>query len=417
MHDPYLSLRFPNFRFFIATKLLITLYLQIEALVVGWQLYEITHDPLALGMIGLAVVIPALSVSLLAGYVADNFPRKRIVQVCYLLYLLSILVLISFSYFKNGFISQFGTLPMYIAVSINGFARGFASPSSSSLMTDLVPKDAYFSSSSWNSTAWELGSVFGPLIGGFSYAYFGATNTYILAFFLVLAGLIFFSQINVPIVTVKQADREPILKSVTEGLRFVFNSKMLLSAITLDLFAVLFGGAVALLPVFAKDILHIDSVGLGMLRGATAVGAGLMALYLAYQPPMKQPGRNLLWAVAVFGISTICFAYSTNFYLSLACLFVLGAADSVSVIIRTTIMQMFVPAEMRGRVSSVNSMFISSSNELGAFESGVAAKFLGTVPSVVFGGFMTLLVVIGVKIFAPILLELDFQEKEKEKES
>ncbi len=413
MHDPYLALRVPNFRFFITTKLLITLYIQIQALVVGWQLYEITNDPLSLGMIGLTEVIPALSVSLLAGYIADNFPKKRIVQACYVLFLGSILLLVSFTYFKNGFISHFGVLPIYIAVAINGFARGFASPSNFSLMTELVSKDAYSSSASWNSTAWELGTVFGPLIGGFAYAYCGATTTYLLAFSLVLLGFVFFSQINVPIITVKHADREPIFKSVAEGLRFVFNSKMLLSAISLDLFAVLFGGAVALLPIFAKDILHIDARGLGMLRGSSAVGAGLMALYLAYQPPMRKPGRNLLWAVAVFGVGTIGFALSRNFYLSLACLFLLGAADSVSVIIRSTIMQMFVPSDMRGRVSSVNSMFISSSNELGAFESGVAASYLGVVPSVIFGGCMTLLVVISVKIWAPFLDDLDFTKKQE----
>ena len=417
MHDPYLALRFPNFRAFITAKLLITLYIQVQAVVVGWQLYEITHDPLSLGLIGLTEVIPALSVSLFAGYIADNFPKKRIVQFCYAVFLLSIGLLMSFSYYKEDFTQfftahfGFGTLPIYIAVAMNGFARGFASPSNFSLMTELVSKDAYSNSASWNSTMWELGAVFGPILGGFAYATLGATAAYTLGMALVFIGILFFNRINVPIFTVKEEDREQILQSVTEGLRFVFNSKMLITAITLDLFAVLFGGTVALLPIFAKDILHIDSSGLGMLRGASAVGAGLTALFLAYQPPMQRPGRNLLWAVAIFGLATICFALSKNFYLSLAFLFILGAADSVSVIIRSTIMQLFTPEEMRGRVSSVNNMFITSSNELGSFESGVAARLLGTVASVIFGGSMTLLVVLITKFRAPFLSELDFTKK------
>ncbi len=414
MHDPYLALRIPNFRLFITTKLLITLFIQIQTIVVGWQLYEITHDPLSLGLMGLTEVIPALSVSLLAGYVADNFPKKHIVMVCYVLFFVSICTLFGFTYFKNANTAQISILPIYVAVALNGFARGFASPANFSLMSELVGKELFASSASWNSTAWELGAVFGPLIGGFVYAKMGALASYGVSISLVLLAFFLFSQIDTPNLTVKKADREPFFESVKNGLQFVFDSKMLLTAITLDLFAVLFGGAVALLPVFAKDILQIDSSGLGMLRGTSAVGAGLMALYLAYQPPMKTPGKNLLWAVAIFGAATICFALSKNFYLSLFFLFVLGAADSVSVIIRSTIMQMFVPDDMRGRVSSVNSMFISSSNELGAFESGVAARLLGTVSSVVFGGCVTLLVVGVAKIRAPFLNELDFSVKKEE---
>ena len=411
MHDPYAALRVPNFRAFITTKFLITLYIQIQAVVVGWQLYELTNDPLSLGLVGLTEVIPALSVSLVAGYIADNFPKKIIIASCYGVFLVSISVLTTFSYYQGAFISLVGTLPIYVAIALNGFARGFASPSNFSLMTELVSPETYSSSTSWNSTAWELGAVFGPLLGGLAYATAGATSAYFLAFGLVLAAIFFFSRIDAVSKTAVASAREPILKSVQEGLQFVFSSKVLLTAITLDLFAVLFGGAVALLPVFAKDILQLDAVGLGALRGASAVGAGLTALFLAYQPPIQRPGRKLLVAIAVFGLATIGFALSRNFYLSLAFLFVLGGADSVSVIIRSTIMQLFTPSEMRGRVASVNSMFISSSNELGAFESGVAARLLGTVSSVVFGGCVTLFVVAMAKWRAPFLDKLDFTTK------
>lgn len=411
MHDPYAALRIPNFRAFITTKFLVTLYIQIQAVVVGWQLYELTNDPLSLGLVGLTEVIPALSVSLVAGYIADNFPKKRIIASCYVVFLVSISILMSFSYYKGEFISLVGTLPIYVAIALNGFARGFASPSNFSLMTELVSPDTYTSSASWNSTAWELGAVFGPLLGGFAYATAGATAAYLLALCLVLCAIFFFSRIDAVSKTVVASEREPILKSVQAGLQFVFSSKIVLTAITLDLFAVLFGGAVALLPVFAKDILQLDAIGLGALRGSSAVGAGLTALFLAYQPTMQRPWRNLLLAIAVFGLATIGFALSRNFYLSLGFLFVLGGADSVSVIIRSTIMQLFTPSEMRGRVASVNSMFISSSNEIGAFESGVAARLLGTVSSVVFGGCVTLLVVAIAKWRAPFLDALDFTKK------
>ncbi len=410
-HDPYIALRQPEFRWYVTAKLLITIYVQIQSVVVGWQLYELTNDVFSLGLVGLIEAVPALSVSLFAGYVADHYNRRRIVQYCYILMLISVSILFLFAYKQAEILPVLGVFPIYIAVFLNGLARGFASPSSFALMTQLVPKEAYINSSSWNSTIWQFGAISGPAIGGLLYGFAGAVAAYSTAASLVIIAFIALLFIkNRPLPPPKSADIT-IWQSISEGLTYVRHQPIILSAISLDLFAVLFGGAVALLPVFAKDILHVGAEGLGLLRAAPAVGAGIMAFVLAYQPPMQYAGRNLLWAVAGFGLATIVFAVSANFYLSLVALFMIGLFDSISVVIRTTIMQLYTPDDMRGRVSAVNSMFIGSSNEIGAFESGAAAALLGTVPSVIFGGAMTLLVVAVAYYKAPTLKKLSFKDE------
>jgi MFS family permease len=419
MHDPYQALRFPNFRLFIIAKICFTMLIQIEMVVVGWQMYQITHDPLSLGLMGLAEVIPALTVSLYAGWVADIYNRRHIVRICYAIIVLSVLGLVYFTKNQNDFVTHYGVLPIYLVLAVQGLARGFASPASFSLLSQLVPKEAYVNSASWNSTSWEISTIIGPVIGGFLYR-FGADSAYLLAASLGVMGVIGISLIPNQ-TTVKNVEKngksetngkESIFTSIKEGINFVFGHKIMLGAITLDLFAVLFGGSVALLPIFADDILHINAEGLGLLRAAPSIGAGLTALVLAYLPPMRSAGRNLLWAVAAFGLATIGFALSQNLYLSLFFLFLIGASDNVSVVIRTTIMQLYTPDEMRGRVSSVNSMFIASSNEIGSFESGFAARYLGTVLSVVFGGCMTLGIVAFSYFKMPVLRTLNFKEKE-----
>ena len=409
MHDPYEALRYSDFRRLLASKICFTLLIQIEMVVVGWQLYQITHDPLSLGLMGLAEVIPALTVSLYAGWIADKYNRRHIVRLCYALIVLSVLGLVYFTKNQNDFVTNYGVLPIYIALAIQGFARGFASPASFSLLSQVVPKEAYVNSASWNSISWEVSTIAGPIIGGFLYR-FGADTAYLLAAFLGILAIVGVSLVPNQVIVKTSNAGEPILKSIKEGVSFVFGHKIMLGAITLDLFAVLFGGSVALLPIFADDILKINVEGLGLLRAAPSIGAGLTAIALAYLPPMRSAGRNLLVAVAVFGLATIGFALSQNLYLSLFFLFIIGASDNVSVVIRTTIMQLYTPDEMRGRVSSVNSMFIASSNEIGSFESGFAARYLGTVASVVFGGCMTLGVVVFSYVKMTALRNLTFRK-------
>lgn len=273
-----------------------------------------------------------------------------------------------------------------------GISRGFYSPTAFSLMAQMIPKVHYPNSSTWNSGSWQTASIMGPAVGGLLYAFSGITACFvvIVAFMaLALACIVFFVKNYPP----HFIPKESILKSLSEGIRFVVKSKIILGALSLDMFSVFFGGAVALMPVFAHDILKVGAEGLGFMRAAPAFGAVLTMMIIAKYPPMNKPWRNLLLAVTGFGISIICFGLSTNFYISLVCLFFEGAFDSVSVIIRTTLLQILTPDEMRGRVSAVNGMFINSSNEIGAFESGATAKLMGTIPSVIFGGTMTLVIV------------------------
>jgi MFS family permease len=409
MHDPYQALRFPDFRSFMLAKIFFTLLIQIEMVVVSWQMYEITHDPLSLGLMGLAEVIPALTVSLYAGWVADQYNRRHIIRVCYSIIILSVLGLIYFTKNQNGFVAAYGVLPIYLALAVQGFARGFASPANSSLLSQVVPKTAYVNAVSWSSTSWEISTIFGPIIGGFLYR-FGADTAYILSAILGVLAIFCITLLPTPAI-IPPKTKESIFVSIREGVSFVLGHKIMLGAISLDLFAVLFGGSVALLPIFANDILHINAEGLGLLRAAPSIGAGLTAVVLAYLPPMRSAGRNLLWAVAVFGAATIGFALSKNLYLSLFFLFLIGASDNVSVVIRSTIMQLYTPDEMRGRVASVNSMFIASSNEIGAFESGFAARYLGAVRSVVFGGCMTIGIVMFSYFKISALRSLSFEAK------
>ncbi len=396
--DPYSSLRISEFRSFVFARLLLTLSIQMQGVAVGWQIYELTQDPLALGLIGLAEVIPAVSISLYAGYIADIASRKHIALLC-----VCMLVLCSATLFALNTDLVQGVLPIsatyiYGIIFLTGIARGFASPAISSITPQIVPRELYANASAWNSTAWEVGSISGPAIGGFIYGFFGATMTYAVDTMLLIGsvGLLTLLRSRPP---QHGAAKIGLKESLSIGLKFVFKTELIFSAITLDMFAVLFGGAVALLPIFASDILSVGAVGLGMLRAAPSVGALLTALYLAHRGIGENTGKKLLGFVAGFGLCMIFFGLSENFYFSLFLLALSGMCDAVSVVIRSVILQTFVPDEMRGRVSAVNQIFIGSSNELGAFESGVAAKLMGVVPSVVFGGAMTLGVVgiIGIK--------------------
>ena len=388
----YAVLKIQDFRFFILARLCITLAVQIQAVVVGWQVYEITKDPLSLGLIGLAEAIPAIGVSLYAGHLADITERKKIIIACAALLASCSTMLFFFTLEVSSFIVLYGAIPIYMVIFISGIARGFLSPANFSFMPQLVPRELYTNAISWNSTIWEGASVAGPALGGFLYGWFGISTTYLVDVLLMLAGLSFYMFIkNKPLPAI--TEEQGMIEKIRAGLKFVFKNQIVLSAISLDLFAVLFGGAVALLPVFASDILMVGPQGLGVLRAAPAIGALLMAVYLTHNPIKKNIGKILLWCVAGFGICMIGFGLSNMFWISFALLVGSGMFDCVSVIVRMALIHTLTPENMKGRVAAVNSIFVGSSNEIGAFESGLVAKLMGVVNSVVLGGIMTLFVV------------------------
>src|SRR5436190_175426 len=406
MSSPYAALKIRDFRLFISARFCTTLAIQIQAVVVGWQVYEITRDPLSLGLIGLAEALPSIAVSLYAGHLADVMDRKRIIIITLFTLVTCSAALLYFTTDLGGFILLNGVLPIYIVIFVSGIARGFLTPANFSFMPQLIPRDLYQNAISWNSTLWEMASIGGPPIGGLIYGFFGITAAYSVDAILVLAGFtlaLFVANRPIPTITEEQGT----IDKIKAGLRFVFQNKIILSAITLDLFAVLFGGAVALLPIFADQILGVGKIGLGFLRSAPGIGAVLMAVYLTHNPIKKSMGRILLYSVGGFGLSMILFAVSTNFWLSMVVLALSGGFDCVSVIVRGTVLHTLTPENMKGRVAAVNNIFIGSSNEIGAFESGVAARLLRVVPSVIFGGVMTILVVGLTAWKAPTLRKLE----------
>lgn len=406
MSNPYAALRIRDYRQFVSARFCVTLAIQIQAVVVGWQVYEITKDPLSLGLIGLAEALPSIAVSLYAGHLADIVRRKRIIVFTMTTLLVCSTALLYFTTNAGDFILAQGVFPIYAVIFISGIARGFITPATFSFMPQLVPRELYQNAISWNSTLWEMASICGPPIGGLVYGFFGITAAYSVDVTLMFMGVMFLLTVAdrpLPAVTEEQG----VTDKIKAGLQFVFQNKIILGAITLDLFAVLFGGAIALLPIFADQILDVGKIGLGFLRSAPGIGAVLIALYLTYNPIKKSMGKILLYSVGGFGLCMIFFAVSTNFWLSMGVLAMSGAFDCVSVIVRGTLLQTLTPENMKGRVSAVNNIFIGSSNEIGAFESGVTARLLKVVPSVIFGGVMTLLVV-GITAWkAPSLRKLE----------
>lgn len=402
---PYAALKIPDFRLFITARFCVTLAIQIQSVVVAWQVYDLTHDPLSLGLIGLAEAIPSIGVSLYAGHVADIVQRKRIVLACVATLLLCSMSLLFFTTEPSNLLQSYGVVPIYCVIFLSGISRGFISPAMFAFMPQLVPRELFSNAITWNSTLWETAAIGGPAIGGFLYGFFGIKASYSADVFLMFTGLMLaISVSNKPLPP--ESEETGIVEKIKAGLRFVFQNQIILGAISLDLFAVLFGGAVALLPIFAKEILHAGPEGLGILRAAPAVGALVMAVYITHNPIMKNSGKILLYCVSGFGVCMILFALSTHFLLSLFLLMMSGMFDCVSVIIRSTLLQTLTPENMKGRVSAVNHIFIGSSNEIGMFESGVAAKLLGVVPSVIFGGCMTLLSVGVISLLAKSLRKL-----------
>ncbi len=407
-HDAYAVLKVRDFRLFLTFRFFTTIAFQMQGLIVGWQMYELTRDPLALGLIGLAEALPNIATALYAGHAADRYNRKRIIVIFTLLFLVGTTLLFLFSIRSLGIIGIFGVFPIYLVVMISGVSRAFLYPSIIALMSQLIPRSLFTNASTWNSTMWHVAAITGPALGGMIYGFLGVRVAYLSVLFFLLLAMVLLFIVKSPSMP-KIESGEKLLYRLASGLKFVFKNQILLGAMSLDMFAVLFGGAVAMLPVFAAEVLMVGPQGLGFLRAAPMAGAVIMSLVIAHRPPMVHAGRYMMIGVAGFGLSIICFALSHNFYLSLALLMFSGMFDNVSVIIRATAMQLLTPDEMRGRVASVNAIFIGSSNEIGSFESGVAAKLMGLIPSVIFGGMMTLGIVGFTAKFAPKLRKLNLK--------
>jgi MFS family permease len=403
-------LRSRGFLGLLSYRILAILSYQIVAVTVGWHVYQITHNALALGLIGLTEVIPYFCFALFAGYLVDHLPRRKLGMVACIGLVVSSLILagVAGGVLPTG-IGGFGTFTIYAAVALNGVVRAFLGPVNGALFARVLKREQYARGAAISSVVMQTGLVAGPAIGGLLVGWSGTTSAYLVAAGLAVAAAIAIITLRVtepPAPT----ERAPVFGSIAEGLRFVWKTQVLLGAQALDMFSVLFGGAVALLPAFITDILHAGPEALGILRAAPAAGSIVIALWLSRRPPEQGAGHLLLYAVAGFGVCIIGFALSTQLWLSALLLLMSGMCDGVSVVVRSTIMQLATPDHMRGRVASINGIFIGSSNELGAFESGLAAKLMGLVPSVIFGGCMTLGVVALTSRLAPRLRRLDLRE-------
>jgi len=406
--DPYAALRFKEFNIFLLVRFVLVFGWSMQFIIIEWQVYLLTKDPWSLALIGAFEFLPAFFMALFAGHIVDQKEKRNLLALCIAAFSLISLGLFMLTWPK--IVSDWSTnavlYSIYTLIFFGGFLRSFFGPTIFSLVALIVPKKVYPNAATWNSSTWQMASVLGPAFAGLSIHWIGVHWSLCIVFGLVIFSLLLLFKIpKKPILNPKIG--EPVMQSLKEGVRFVFKTKAILGAITLDMVAVLFGGAVALLPIFAMDILKVGSEGFGVLRAAPAVGAFLTMLITAYIPISKNAGMKLLAAIFGFGICIIVFGISSIFWISVVALFFSGVTDGVSMVIRQTILQLKTPDHMRGRVSSVNSMFIGSSNELGAFESGLTAKLMGTVTAVVFGGTMTLITVITTGIVSPSFRKLD----------
>ena len=410
--DPYAALRYREFNIFLGVRFCMVLAWTMQFILIEWLVYSLTKDPLSLGIIGLMEVIPSVGMALFAGHIVDQREKRNLLVLCIVGYTIISLGLFVFSLPAVEMALKPGRqlTAIYALVFLGGLVRSFLGPTIFSLIALIVPKRIYPNAATWSSTTWQLAAMTGPTLAGFSISWIGVHwSLAVILGFSLLALTLLFQIPRKPILNPKIG--EPVFQSLKEGLQFVYRSKAILGALTLDMVAVLFGGAVALLPVYAQDILHVGPEGFGILRAAPAVGAAITMVGSTRFPLHRHAGRKLLWAVFAFGVCIIVFGLSTWFWLSVVALFVSGAVDGVSMIIRQTILQLKTPDNMRGRVASVNSIFVGSSNELGAFESGLTARLMGTVTAVVFGGCMTLLTVGATAWFSPRFRRLDLSDE------
>ncbi|MHB0755653.1 MFS transporter [Polaribacter sp. M15] len=417
--DPYAALRIREFNIFLFVRFLLVFGWSMQFIVIEWQVYSLTKDPLSLGIIGLMEIIPAFSMALFAGHIVDQKEKRNLLALCTAAF--SFISLGLYLLTSETIIADWNTNSVlyciYALVFFGGFLRSFFGPTIFSLVALLVPKKIYHNAATWSTSTWKTASVTGALCGGFLIGLIDVDNTLLLVFILVILSLVFtFFIKKKPILNQKIG--EPVTESLKAGVKFVFQNKAILGALTLDMIAVLFGGTVAILSVFAQDILKVGPEGFGLLNASISVGSIVTMLLTTYIPINRNTGKKMLISVFIFGLSIIAFGLSSIFWVSLLALFVSGAADGISMVIRQTILQLKTPDDMRGRVSSVNSMFVGSSNELGAFESGLAAKLVGPVAAVVFGGTMTILTVVTTAVVSPTIRNLDLtkdiEENEKE---
>lgn len=421
------ALHYPLFRNYLLLRITIILALNMQSTIVSYYVYKLTHDKLALGMLGLWEVIPAIGVSLFSGHFVDIREKKSVLTQAVIGYILlsAFFVFLAWPGAQHLFSVKGILWLIYGGIFIGGALRAFLSPASFALLGMLVPKKLYSNATTWSSTSWQIGAVAGPLLAGFMIATSGFYFSLISVGIIEIISLV--AILRIPRQPILNKQREAISKSLGEGLRFVFNTKIILAALSLDMFAVLFGGAVALLPVYADDILKVGELGYGWMRAAPGIGSIISLIILSFIPLKNAPGTKLLLSIAAFGVTTIVFGFSGHFgiqplftlwgfgvspgfMIAFAMLLLGGLFDAVSVVIRGTILQVYTPDSMRGRVAAVNTMFISSSNELGAMESGITARVMGTVPAVVFGGCMTLVVVAATWFMTPSLMKLDLHK-------
>jgi len=410
-NDPYAALRIREFNIFLLLRFIMVFSWSMQFIVIEWEVYSLTKSALSLGIVGLMEVVPAILMALFAGHFVDQNEKKGLLFKCIIGFLVISLglFLLTWEPFRGNLSAKTILYSIYFLVFLGGIVRAFLGPTIFSLLSLIVPKNLYSNAATWSSSVWQISSVLGPAVAGFSITIIGVHGSMLFVLACSFLALIILSQISKkPILNPKIG--EPIMQSLKEGVKFVYNNKTIFGAISLDMVAVLFGGAVALLPIYAQDILKVGPEGFGVLRAAPALGAFITMFISAYVPLNKNAGMKLLFSIFAFGICIIVFGISTLFWLSAIALFLSGVVDGISVVIRQTILQLKTPDHMRGRVSAVNSIFVGSSNELGAFESGLTAKLMGTVTSVVFGGTMTLIIVVFTGFASPTFRKLDLQK-------
>lgn len=416
LSDSLQILKNREFTWFLFARFFITLAIQMQMSTIYLQMYYEYYrgDELALGLIGLAEIIPFILVSFFSGHVADIVSRRKILILGCLALFAGSAFLWAFSSHAFTILKTAGVIALFSVVLSFGVIRAFLSAATQPFMSQLTPRHMYSQAATWNTTVWHTAAILGPVLAGIIYGFKDGNHAdwcYAVNCILFLLSMLFYFLIRPKTIPAKEK-KETLLESIGSGLRFVYNNNMILSALSLDMFAVLFGGAVAIIPAFTDKILHLGPEAYGLLRTAPAIGAVVTSFFLAFRQPGKRAGFDLLWTVAAFGVCTVLFALCTNYWLAFAMLFLTGAFDNVSVVIRQTVLQLMTPDNMRGRVSAVNNIFVGSSNEIGAFESGAMARLMGLVPSIIFGGSMTVVVVGIINKLNPALKKLDLSKIE-----